>query len=86
MVFSNEEKRDMVRIFYLCQLNESRAAEMYLEQYPERHQLSPRLFLKLDRQLRDSGSFGKDRNKYGSKITEEEEAHVLNQVCFFLNE
>lgn len=82
MSFSNEEKTDMIVIFHLCQLNKIRAAEMYLQQYPERRQPNNRIFLKLHRQLRNSGSFGKARKKYGSKITEEEEGAVLNLVSF----
>lgn len=80
MIFSNEEKRDMLNIYYLCHLNTKNAAEMYFHQYPERRQPTPVLFLRLDRRLREDGTLKKKKNKYGSKVSEEDRELVLAQV------
>lgn len=80
MNFSNEEKRDMLNFYYQCHLNTKNAAEMYFQQYPERRQPHPSVFLRLDRQLREDGTFQKKRNKYGSKVSQQDRELVLNQV------
>lgn len=80
MYFSNEEKRNMLKVYYLCHLNTKNAAEMYFHQYPERRQPYPSMFSRLDRRLREDGTFQKKRNKYGSKVSEQDRELVLNQV------
>ena len=79
MVFSREEKRDMIRVYYSCNRNSTIALRRYLEEYPERQQPDRRIFQKLYRNLREHGQFKKARKKYGSRVTEEESQNVLRQ-------
>ena len=53
---------------------------MYFQQYPERRQPHPSVFLRLDRQLREDGTFQKKLNKYGSHVSQQDRELVLNQV------
>lgn len=79
-MFSNLEKRDIIRIFYSCNRNSVRAEQRYLEEYPERQQPSQRYFSKLDQNLGEFGCFQKPRNKYGSRIDRDAEEEILDQV------
>lgn len=80
MRFSLEEKRNMLKVFYICQRNSVRASEMYFEMYPECPQPQRTIFQRLDYNLSQYGSFSKPRNKYGSKISNEEKEQVINEV------
>lgn len=79
-MFSNEEKRDMLRMYYLCQRNGTEAEAAYLQRYPERRQPHRSLFLRLDYNISHFGTLRKPRRKYGSRVTQEETALVLNEV------
>lgn len=79
-MFSNEEKRDMLKLYYICRRNGTEAANMYFETYPERRQPDRSLFHKIDSNISNYGSFSKPRLKYGSRVTEEETQIVLNEV------
>lgn len=81
-MYSNEEKGDMLKVYYSCQRNSQRASEMYFNEYPERRQPAVNIFQKLDRNIRNYGSFGKVRDKYGTRTTEEETELILNEVFF----
>lgn len=70
----------MLNVYYLSQLNTKNAAEMYFQQYPERRQPYPSIFSKLDRRLREDGTFQKKRNKYESKLNQQDRQRVLNEV------
>lgn len=79
-MYSNEEKADMIRIYYLCQRNSQEAAAMYFNNYPERMQPAVNMFQRLERNIKNYGSFNNLRKKYGSRVTEQENNDVLNQV------
>lgn len=81
MAFSNSDKRDMLRIFYVARGNSVVASNNYLEAYPERRQPDRSLFLKLDRNLAEYGSFRQDRQRYGNRVSEEDSLNILEQVC-----
>lgn len=83
MVFSNQEKRDMMKLFYKSDSNTERTAEMYLQLYPERIQPARTLFKKLDRNLTEYGSFKKPRNKYGNRLDENTRNNIQNAVINF---
>lgn len=80
MPFSDFEKRDMLKCYYMCNRNSQRASDTYEEQFPERVQPHRSLFQKLDRNLEEFGSLKKARTPYGNKITQNENDAILNQV------
>lgn len=80
MSFSALEKRDMLRIYYMCNRNSETASRLYLEEYPERQQPHYSCFLRLDRNLATYGSFVKPREKYGRRIEPEEQENIVNAV------
>lgn len=82
MVFSNSEKRDMVRIYYSANRNSQISCERYLQQYPERPQPHYTYFNNLDKNLNLYGSFSKPRNAYGGRFGAEDERAVINAVSF----
>ena len=85
MPFSNEEKRDMLRVYYFCNRNNQRASDMYFQEYPERNQPHITFFKKLDFNVKEYGSVDKPRQKYGSRVTNAERELVVNQVSFPLH-
>lgn len=80
MKFSVEEQRNMLKIYYSCQRNSARAAEVYFETYPEFPQPHRCLYQKLDYNISHYGSFLKPRKKYGSRVTNEERDQIVNEV------
>lgn len=80
MPFSSEEKRDMIRIYYISNRNSKTACERYLLEYPERRQPHYSYFANIDINLAQYGSFVKPRVKYGRRIDPEEEQIILNTV------
>lgn len=67
MPFSNNEKRDMLRVFYSSHRNTTIASATYLRMYPERQHPDRTMFLQLDRNLAEYGSFTAPRNYYGNR-------------------
>lgn len=82
MLFTFEEKRDMVRIYYISNRNSKSAGERYLLEYPERQQPHYSYFANIDNNLAQYGSFVKPRVKYGRRIDPEEEENIINTVSF----
>lgn len=82
MSYTNEENRDMLRLYFIHQRNSNRASEAYFQEFPERRQPHYSCFARLDRNLAEYGSFHKPRNKYGDRISEEDANGVLEQVYF----
>lgn len=81
-MFSNFEKRDMLRIYYNLNRNSRLSGQQYFIQYPERRQPHENLFAKLDTNLLQFGSFNKSRNKYGRRIDLDEEENIINMVKY----
>lgn len=79
MPFSNEEKRDMLQIYYASHRNAQITSETYLQRYPEREQPAQNYFLLLHRNLADYGSFIKPRRRYNRRDNVNEMA-VLQAV------
>lgn len=79
--FLNEEKRNMLMIYYTLHKNAQTTAEEYLLRYPEREQPVRNNFLSLHRNLEEYGAFCKPRTKYGNRPNEHEEAVI--QVVYF---
>lgn len=77
--FSNEEKRDMLEIYYSSRRNDQISSETYLQRFPERRQPGRRYFLSLHRNLGEYGSFAKSRQRYGNRPAEYEE-EILQSV------
>ena len=80
IMFTNEERRDMLRIFYSSNRNSFTTAQRYLETYPERRQPGIRYFSKLDNNLAQYGAFEKPKWKYGSRISAENRENILEIV------
>ena len=79
MPFSNKEKRDMIRVYYCSHRYATTASERYLEMYPERPHRT--IFLTLDRNLAEHGSFSKPRNSYNPHgNVENDQRYILEMV------
>jgi hypothetical protein len=79
-MFTNREKRDMVKIFYACNRNSEVTSRRYEEAYPERRQPHRTYFIKLDKNLTEYGAFSKPRNAYGSRIPDNIKENILQEV------
>lgn len=84
MAFSNQEKLNMLQMFYLAHRSPLIASNNYLEAYPERRQPHSTMFLRLERNLRDHGSFTQGRQRYQRRIMEDNTPNILQQVCGFI--
>lgn len=84
MLFSNEEKRDMLKLYYKLDRNSARTSEMYLHTYPERQQPDRTLFKKLDEHLAEFGAFQKPRTNYGCRMEEETRNNIRNTVTIII--
>lgn len=79
-MFTHAEKCDMIKVYYSAGRNSSTAAESYLTEYPERRQPNRRYFSKLEQNLKTHGNFNKVRQKYGSRLPENIERNIVNQL------
>lgn len=77
MEFSNDEKVDMLEIYFRCRKNSSMAANLYAERYPDRVTPNRKTFTKLVGNLRLHGSFVKKRQCQPRVVTEDVEADIL---------
>lgn len=77
--FSNNEKFDMLSCYILSHRNSTRAAEMYINQYPERRQPHVSTYRNLRVNLINHGSFTKPYRK-PQRISEENRTNVLQAV------
>lgn len=78
--FSNEEKRDMLKLYYKFDRNSTKTAQIYFELYPERQQPDRTLFGILDKHLAEYGAFQKPRMKYGSRMEQNIRRNLLAEV------
>ena len=78
MNFTNNEKRDMLEIYYASQRNAKLSSEAYLQRYPERRQPHRTSFLLLHRNLGEFGAFTKGRRRYNKQTVENEEDILLS--------
>lgn len=60
--YSNEEKVDMIELYFKLNRNANAAAEAYAQQFPERNQLHQRQFKYLVINLINYGTFQPDLN------------------------
>ena len=81
--FSSEEKRDMLKCYYMCGNNAELACALYFQNYPEKPQPHRTYFLRLDRMLSENRSVNPIGKKYGSRATQEQKNAVLNRVILF---
>lgn len=79
MDFSHDEKTDMFIIYVQCRRNTTEASSIYFNRYPERRQPHRTLFPRLEKNLREFGSFVQRRTHY-KKQTEVAEVNVLAAV------
>lgn len=79
-MFSAEEKYDMCVIYIRCNRNAQRAAEIYLEEYPERQQPHRTIFTRLSRTLQQHGAFQIKRCGPYRKPLNPTEINVLAQL------
>lgn len=76
MVYSWEERNDMIFCYYISNRDANAASELYLQTYMERRQPDKRVFAKLEANLKLYGSFNKPKEAK-KKINEETEIRVL---------
>lgn len=81
MVYSNEERNDMLYCYYNCNRDVDRASELYLQTYMERRQPPKKMFAKLEANLKQYGSFLKPK-ELRVTLNEETETRVLAYNAF----
>ncbi|XP_025411199.1 uncharacterized protein LOC112684096 [Sipha flava] len=81
---NNSEKVDMLFTYWECQKNTRLAKETYALRYPNRQHPSHTFFYKLEKNLRDTGSFSKrvinQQPRRGNAIGEDIEVQILAYV------
>lgn len=77
--YTNGEKMDMLRIFIRSNDNPREASVRYLNSYPERRQPNPRIFSRLEANLRRIGCFNSQAHQRNqqNRIPEDEETIIL---------
>ena len=71
-MFSNEKYTDMYFIYEFCEGNEYQAAEEYRQRYPKRRGPDRRVFSRVHRCLRETGSFPKHTNERQSTLNKQD--------------
>lgn len=74
--YSNSEKADMLRCYYISHNNARRASARYQQMYPYRMQPSFTYFNKLEHKLRESGSFNDKENRQRRQNEDQENAEI----------
>jgi len=84
MEFTNEEKVDMIFIYARCLRNSKNAVQSYENLYPGRRVPNARYFVKLERNLREHGSFNRPKKRKETVTLEggENEVNVLGMIFF----
>lgn len=84
MKFSNEEKADMLFIYARAFRNAKNAVQMYADSYPEKRIPNCKIFARLERNLREHGSFEKPQKRSSTTTLEggEGETNVLGIIFF----
>lgn len=84
--FTNNEKTDMIFVYARCLRNINNAIQMYAELYPERRAPNPRFFAKLERNLREQGSFKKPcrRSETVTAVGGDNEINVIGNFYTFV--
>lgn len=77
MEFTNNEKLDMVEVYFLSNRNGSAASIAYQDKYPDRRAPNRKYFKKLIENLAANGSFVKKRQRVSTVTTDEFEINVL---------
>lgn len=85
MEFTNDEKVDMIFVYAKCMRNPNNAIQLYANLYPEKRVPNARYFAKLERNLREYGSFSipKKRNATTTLEGGENEINVLGMIFLF---
>lgn len=78
--FTNEERRDMLQVYYSSNRNSRAATQSYFEKYPERPQPNATYFLKLHRKLGEFGNLNSQRTKYGNRLPLETRDAIIHEV------
>jgi hypothetical protein len=82
MVYSNEEKVEMLLIYGECGENLVRTLQLYAARYPEKTQPSRHMFARLIKNLRETGSINpRKRNRLKTRTDEAAEVAVLGAVA-----
>lgn len=74
---SNNERVDMIEVYFLSRKNCTLAAETYAERYPERPTPDRRSFKKLVNNLREHGSFTYKKQRRNTVLTEDVKTFIL---------
>lgn len=85
MDFTDEEKVNMIFVYARCMRNSNNAVQLYANLYPERRVPNARYFAKLERNLREHGSFSKLKKRKETATLEgsENEINVLGMIFLF---
>ena len=84
MEFSNEEKTDLLVSYIRAFRNAQNAIQLYQDLYPERRIPNAKIFHRLERNLREHGSFSKP-NKRKATSTLEGGDNEINVLGIFFN-
>jgi len=81
MFYSISEKMDMLSCFIECGRNKRKAALLYSQRFGlERQVPNSSIFLRLEKNLKSTGSFNKNKNRKRTKTTEEYSQIVLQKL------
>lgn len=80
LIFSDEEKRDMIAVYFYCRRNTTSASAEYFRLYPERPQPHRTIFRRLEMALKEKGAFRTAKRGGPSRMNEENETVVLAHV------
>ncbi|KAI4456639.1 transposable element tc3 transposase-like protein [Holotrichia oblita] len=80
MLFTNNEAVDMIAVYFECLQNAALAQRVYRARYPNRHLRDARIFSRLVRNLRSTGSFRPQLRRHAARTTEDNIVNVLAYV------
>ena len=82
MPFTNDEAVDMIAVYFECLQNAALAQRVYRARYPNRRLRNARIFPRLVRNLRNTGSFRPQLRRHSSRTREDNIINVLAYVEF----
>lgn len=80
LLFSAEEKLNLMSVYFSCHRNSTDACREYFRLYPEKRQPHRTLFRKLELALKEKGSFRTPKKEGPPSTNEDYEATVLAHV------
>lgn len=80
MPFTNDEAVDMIAVYFECLQNAALAQRVYRARYPNRRLRDARIFPRLVRNLRNTGSFRPQLRRHSARKMEDNIVNILAYV------